>query len=98
MAKHTPLCSKIETGSIIALSSGRDKMIKEEHIAALLVTHDITEAVSMSDKVIVLSKRPAMIKNIYEINFNIDNKTPINVRKLPEFAKYFDLIWNDLNE
>ncbi len=74
------------------------KMIKEEHIAALLVTHDITEAVSMSDKVIVLSKRPAMIKNIYQINFNIDNKTPINVRKLPEFAKYFDLIWNDLNE
>jgi len=74
------------------------KMIKEEHIAALLVTHDITEAVSMSDKVIVLSNRPAMIKNIYEINFNIKDKTPINVRRLPEFSKYFDLIWNDLNE
>ena len=74
------------------------KMIKEEHIAALLVTHDITEAVSMSDRVIVLSNRPAKIKRVYNINFDIEDKTPINVRRLPQFSKYFELIWNDLNE
>ena len=82
----------------LIVSSDIYKMIKEEHLAALLVTHDITEAVSMSDKVIVLSNRPAKIKNIYEIKFNIEDKNPINVRSSPEFSKYFDLIWNDLNE
>lgn len=61
-----------------------------------MVTHDISEAISMADKVIVLSQRPSVIKNIYEIKLS-DKSTPINNRKAKEFAKYYDLIWKDID-
>ncbi len=62
-----------------------------------MVTHDITEAISMADKVIVLSKRPAKVKNIYEIK--MDNKDiPSTNRQNKKFNEYYNVIWNDLNE
>ena len=62
-----------------------------------MVTHDISEAISMSDRVIVLTNRPARVKNIYEIN--LDNPSlPINNRQDKKFSKYFKLIWEDLND
>ena len=71
------------------------KIIKEENKAVLIVTHDVSEAISFSDKVIVLSKRPATIKNIYKIYY--DNKDiPTNNRKEKEFQYYYDLIWKDI--
>ena len=61
-----------------------------------MVTHDISEAICMSDKVIVLSKRPSVTKNIYEINFN--NKDIPSVNKENElFNYYYNLIWKDLD-
>ena len=73
------------------------KIIKNENITAIMVTHDIPESISMSDKIIVLSKRPAVIKSIHDINFNIENRTPLNCRETPNFSKYFDIIWRELN-
>lgn len=61
-----------------------------------MVTHDLSEAISMSDKVIVLSKRPATIKNIYPIIMT-NQSTPIENRKCKEFASYYDKIWKDLD-
>ena len=61
-----------------------------------MVTHDISEAISMSDRVIVISKRPGKIKNIYDINLS-NKSTPINNRKSKDFNKYFDMIWGDLD-
>lgn len=61
-----------------------------------MVTHDIAEAISMCDKVIVLSDRPATIKNIYEIKLT-NKSTPINNRKAKEFSNYYDLIWKDID-
>ena len=72
-------------------------IIKNENITAIMVTHDIPESISMSDKIIVLSKRPAIIKNIHDIKFNIQNRTPLNCREDPNFSKYFDTIWRELN-
>ena len=61
-----------------------------------MVTHDITEAISMADKVVVLSKRPSIIKNIYEIK--MDNKTiPSENRKNKDFYNYYNEIWKDLD-
>lgn len=74
------------------------KILKNENITALMVTHDISEAISMSDRVIVLSKRPATIKNIYNINFEIQNRTPLNCRENPKFSEYFNLMWKELQE
>ena len=51
----------------------------------------------MSDRVIVLSKRPATVKNIHNIEFEMDNRNPINCRESPKFSKYFDTIWKELD-
>lgn len=71
-------------------------IIKKEHKTVILVTHDLEEAISMSNKVIVLSKRPAVIKNIY--NIEMDNKNPLEKRNDDHFKEYFNNIWNDLDE
>ena len=69
---------------------------RKEKITALIVTHDISEAISMSDRVLVLSKRPGTIKDIHKIDFEIENRTPINCRQSPKFSKYFDCLWKEL--
>lgn len=73
------------------------RIIKSENKSTIMVTHDIPEAISMSDKIIVLSHRPATIKNIHEIKFDIENRNPLNCRDHPDFRKYFDTIWKELN-
>lgn len=88
--------SALDYQSRIAIADDIYNVIKKEGKTAIMVTHDIGEAISMSDKVIVLTKRPATIKNIYKINFK-DKSTPIINRTLPEYNNYFDLIWRDLD-
>lgn len=74
------------------------KIIKKENKEAILVTHDIAEAISMADEVCVLSKRPAHIKKIYDIILTIEGeKSPLSARKAPEFKDYFDALWKELN-
>lgn len=72
------------------------QIIKKEKITAILVSHDIAEAISMSDKVVVLSKRPCHVKNIYPINLT-NKSTPIKNRQAKEFQEYYDKIWKDLD-
>lgn len=71
-------------------------ILKKENITALMVTHDISEAISMADRVLVLSKRPGTIKDIHKIDFEMENRTPINCRQSPKFSKYFDTLWKEL--
>lgn len=74
------------------------KIIRNEHKSAILVTHDISEAISMSDQVAILSKRPATIKNIHDIILEMDGeRTPIKSRKVPAFQDYFDILWKELD-
>ncbi|MDY3918092.1 MAG: ABC transporter ATP-binding protein [Candidatus Limivivens sp.] len=72
-------------------------IIKKEHKTALLVTHDLSEAISTADRVIVLSSRPARIRRIVPIAFCIPDRTPMKARNAPEFKDYFNLIWKELN-
>ena len=70
-------------------------IIKSENKTAILVTHDISEAVVMSDKIIVLTKRPGMVKKIIPIEFS-QNLTPIEKRDSPLFNQYFKTLWEEL--
>ena len=72
-------------------------ILRAEKITALIVTHDISESISMSDRVLVLTKRPATIKKIHNIDFEMENRMPINCRKSPKFSKYFDSLWKELD-
>ena len=74
------------------------QILRQENITALIVTHDISEAISMSDRVVVLSQRPATVKNIYTIDFEMENRTPLNCREKPKFSKYFNIMWKELEE
>lgn len=73
------------------------RILKNENITAVIVTHDISEAISMSDRVVVLSKRPATVKSIHDINFEMEDRNPISCRESPKFSKYFDTIWKELD-
>ena len=74
------------------------RIIKEQDKTAVLVTHDISEAIAMGDRVIVLSARPAHINKIIEIKFDSlkEKRTPFASRSSPEFPDYFNLIWKEL--
>jgi len=74
------------------------KIIKEENKSTIMVTHDISEAIAMADRIILLSKRPASIKKIYDINLSIEGKrTPLKARDSKEFKEYFQDLWKELN-
>lgn len=72
-------------------------IIKQENKTALMVTHDIAESISMADRVIVLSERPAVVKNIYDIHLTCEKRTPICSRNAAEFKLYFNQIWKELD-
>jgi NitT/TauT family transport system ATP-binding protein len=72
-------------------------IIKSQGKTVIMVTHDISEAVSMSDRVIVLSKRPAVIKDIVDITFKSDSNTPLKRRDDESFRGYFNTIWKELD-
>ena len=72
-------------------------ILKEEGITAIMVTHDIGEAASISSKVIVMSKRPSKIKNVYLMDYQ-DVLKPLERRKSPLFNLYYDKLWRDIDE
>ena len=74
------------------------QIIRNEKKSALLVTHDLSEAISLADRVIVLSRRPAAIIQTIPLIFHLEEDTPMNRRNAPEFKSYFNLIWKELNQ
>lgn len=88
--------SALDYQTRLAVSDDVYNIIKKENKSAIMVTHDISEAISMADRVIVLTKRPCSIKNIYNIKLE-NKKTPIQNRKDKKFAHYYDLIWKDID-
>jgi len=75
------------------------KIIRNEKKTTIIVTHDISEAIAMADRIIVLTDRPARIKKIHPINLKLDEeRTPLTARKSETFRVYFNEIWGELNE
>ena len=73
------------------------QIIRQEGKSAILVTHDLSEAISLADRIIVLSGRPANIRQTVPLIFDLEQDTPLNRRNSPEFKHYFNLIWKELN-
>lgn len=89
--------SALDYQTRLAMSDEVSAIIRKECKTALLVTHDISEAISMSDRVFVLSKRPGTIKNIHNIVLTSEGNNPISRRQAPEFRQYFNTIWKELD-
>ena len=89
--------SALDYQTRIVVQNDVHAIIKSEHKTAILVTHDISEAVAMSDKVIILSNRPAHVKKEVLLEFD-KNLTPLDRRKTNMFNAYFNEIWENLEQ
>ena len=88
--------SALDYQTRLALSDDVYKMIKDNQKTVIMITHDIAEAISMADRVVVLTNRPCQVKKVYDINLT-NKSTPIENRKCKEFYKYYDEIWKELD-
>ena len=78
--------SALDYQTRLAVSDDVWKIIKKEKKTTIMITHDVAEAISMADRVVVLSNRPARVKSI-----------PIGNRNKEEFKEYYDKIWKDID-
>lgn len=89
--------SALDQQSRLLISDDVYRIVKKENKTVILVTHNIEEAIYFSDRVIILSKRPAKIKNIVEIQC-LNNSSIYERRKDEKYHTYFDTIWKDLDK
>lgn len=87
--------SALDYQTRLSVSDDVYNIIKEEKKSVIIVTHDLSEAISLCSKIIVLSKRPSIIKNIHEIKLY---DTPIQNRKSEYFSYYYDLLWKEIDK
>lgn len=68
-------------------------IIRSQKKTAILVTHDLSEAVSVADRILILTRRPGRIKSIVTVKFPEQAETPLMRRNCPEFSSYFNEVW-----
>ncbi len=88
--------SALDYQTRLAVSGDISQIIRREHKTALLVTHDISEAISLSDRIVVLSHRPATVKAIHDLGA-LCTVPPLERRSRPEFQALFNQIWEELD-
>ena len=88
--------SALDYVSRLMVSEDVKKIIKAEKKTVIMITHDLAEAISLADRIIVLSKRPSKIKTTY--NIKIDGLTALERRKSNKFSYYYDLLWKELDK
>ena len=89
--------SALDYQTRLNVSDDIGQIIRDSGKTALLVTHDLSEAVSLADHIIILSERPARVSDIMPVTFSLENDTPLVRRNAPEFKNYFNRIWKELN-
>jgi NitT/TauT family transport system ATP-binding protein len=95
--------SALDSQTRIALADEVSEILRRERKTAILVTHDIAEAIGMADRVIVMSRGPGRLKSEHAIGFAQDGlsravrPTPFEVRSTPEFTDYFNTLWRELD-
>jgi NitT/TauT family transport system ATP-binding protein len=91
--------SALDYQTRLTLADEISKIIRDQGKTAILVTHDISEAISMADRVFVMSKRPSTVNTIYQIKFSGKHRpSPLHAREAPEYNHYFNMIWKELEE
>ncbi len=71
-------------------------IIRTQKKTAVLITHDLSEAISAADRILVLTSRPARVRSVLEISFSPEYDRPLARRNAPEFSSYFNLLWKEL--
>jgi NitT/TauT family transport system ATP-binding protein len=91
--------SALDSQTRLALADEVADILRREMKTAILVTHDIGEAISMAERVIVLSRRPGRVRSDHAIRFTTPDgrrPAPFAARNTPEFNGYFNALWQEL--
>ena len=89
--------SALDSQTRLMVSEDIYKIIRQEGKAAILVTHDISEAISFADTIYMLTRRPAKVQSTYRLRLTTEGeRTPFNARKAPEFQQYFTTLWEEM--
>lgn len=90
--------SALDYQTRLSVSSDIGNIIRKSGITALLVTHDLSEAISLADRVLVLSGRPATIRKEVPIKLTLQDSTPLGARNAPEFNELFTILWKEISD
>ena len=89
--------SALDYQTRLSLADDVSNIIKKEKKTVIMVTHDLAEAISLSDKIVVLTKRPAKVKSIYTIDID-KSMSPTKKRRTEKFNSYYDKIWKEIDK
>lgn len=89
--------SALDYQTRLAVSGDIGHIIRSTRKTAILITHDLSEAISLADRIIVLSKRPAFVKKEFTIRLTSQDSSPLSARTAPEFQQYFNSLWKEIS-
>lgn len=89
--------SALDYQTRLMVSADICQIIRKSKKTALLITHDLSEAVSLADRIIILTKRPATVKMEVPIHLTLSDDSPLAARNAPEFKTYFNMLWEALS-
>ncbi|MCI8926301.1 MAG: ATP-binding cassette domain-containing protein [Lachnospiraceae bacterium] len=90
--------SALDYQTRLMVSADIGNIIRASGITAILITHDLSEAISLADRILVLTRRPATIKNNIPIHLTLPENTPLAARNAPEFQDLFTLLWKEISD
>ncbi len=88
--------SALDYQTRLTVSGDIASLIRNAHKTAILITHDLSEAISLADRVLVLSNRPAHVKAEFDIHLTLPDDSALAARKAPEYSFYFNQIWEEI--
>ena len=90
--------SALDYQTRLEVSADICRLIRNAGKTMLIITHDLAEAISLADRVIILSRRPAVVRQEIPIHLTFQDDTPLAARNAPEFQYYFNLLWKELSD
>ena len=90
--------SALDYQTRLMVSADIGNIIRASGITDILITHDLSEAISLADRILVLTRRPATIKNNIPIHLTLPENTPLAARNAPEFQDLFTLLWKEISD
>lgn len=90
--------SALDYQTRLTVSADIGNIIRKSQITAILITHDLSEAISLSDRILVMTKRPATIKNNIPVYLSMTENSPLAARNAPEFNNLFTLLWKEISD
>ncbi len=90
--------SALDSQTRLMVSTDIGSIIRKSKITAILITHDLSEAISLADRILVMTKRPATIKNNIPVHLSITENSALATRNAPEFNSLFTLLWKEISD